>query len=55
MNSASALMQLGGRSEGGPAPDLQPGVAMHQGGGGTGAGGTMDGNNGQQVWPFMTL
>ena len=50
MNSASALMQLGGRSEGGPAPDLQqPGVAMHQGGG------TMDGNNGQQMWPFMNL
>lgn len=63
MNSASALMQLGGRSEGGPAPpDLQqqPGVAMHQGaaagGGGAGAGaGTMDGNNGQQMWPFMNL
>lgn len=42
-------MQLGGRSEGGPQPDLQPGVAMHQQ-----QGGTMDGNNGQ-MWPFMNL
>ena len=53
MNSASALMQLGGRSEGGrseggPAPqDLQPGAAMQQGG-------PLDGNNGQ-MWPFMNL
>ncbi|KAK4695136.1 hypothetical protein P7C71_g2558, partial [Lecanoromycetidae sp. Uapishka_2] len=43
MSSASALMQLGGRSEGSNGQNLQTGVEMGQ----TGA------NTGAQTWPFL--